>query len=193
MKKALIALTLLLAACHSGGDTISPEELPGLVAIKRAPVEGPGRCGFADAVVVTEAAGVKLSNPALMNMRTARTLDRWLRTAAVPAFGERGGGLTEISVIAHYACRNRNGTSVRKLSEHALGNAIDISGFVMADGSRITVLRGWNSERDGPLLKTLHRSACGPFGTVLGPRANAAHRDHFHFDTAAYRSGAYCR
>ena len=44
------------------------------------------------------------------------------------------------------------------------------------------------------MLRNLHRAACGPFGTVLGPNANAAHRDHYHFDTARYRSGtAYCR
>jgi len=30
-------------------------------------------------------------------------------------------------------------------------------------------------------------------GTVLGPEANRFHRDHFHFDTAEYRSGPYCR
>jgi hypothetical protein len=28
---------------------------------------------------------------------------------------------------------------------------------------------------------------------VLGPNANSFHRDHFHFDTARYRSGSYCR
>jgi len=37
------------------------------------------------------------------------------------------------------------------------------------------------------------RAACGPFGTVLGPESNRFHRDHFHFDTARYRSGSYCR
>ena len=31
-------------------------------------------------------------------------------------------------------------------------------------------------------LKRIHREACGLFGTVLGPSANEAHRDHLHFD-----------
>jgi len=28
---------------------------------------------------------------------------------------------------------------------------------------------------------------------VLGPEAARYHQDHFHFDTARYRSGSYCR
>ncbi|HXF52530.1 MAG TPA: extensin family protein [Hyphomicrobiaceae bacterium] len=43
-------------------------------------------------------------------------------------------------------------------------------------------------------LRQLHRSACGIFGTVLGPEANEAHRDHFHLDLAQRRSRrSYCR
>ncbi len=41
-------------------------------------------------------------------------------------------------------------------------------------------------------LRAAHRSACRVFGTVLGPEANAAHRNHFHVDMAARKSGSYC-
>ena len=41
-------------------------------------------------------------------------------------------------------------------------------------------------------LRRLHKGACGTFGTVLGPEANEAHRDHFHFDLAARRRNAFC-
>jgi hypothetical protein len=41
-------------------------------------------------------------------------------------------------------------------------------------------------------LRRLHKGACGLFGTVLGPDANAAHRDHFHFDLAARKRSAFC-
>ena len=41
-------------------------------------------------------------------------------------------------------------------------------------------------------LRRLHKGACGTFGTVLGPEANEAHRDHFHFDLAARRRSAFC-
>ena len=41
-------------------------------------------------------------------------------------------------------------------------------------------------------LRRLHKGACGPFGTVLGPEANEAHRDHFHLDLAPRRRSAFC-
>jgi hypothetical protein len=41
-------------------------------------------------------------------------------------------------------------------------------------------------------LKAAHRSACRYFGTVLGPEANKAHRNHFHVDLAPRRHKNYC-
>jgi hypothetical protein len=41
-------------------------------------------------------------------------------------------------------------------------------------------------------LRRLHKGACGIFGTVLGPEANEAHRNHFHFDLAARKRRAFC-
>ena len=41
-------------------------------------------------------------------------------------------------------------------------------------------------------LRRLHKGACGPFGTVLGPEANEAHRNHFHFDLARRKRTAFC-
>ncbi len=42
-------------------------------------------------------------------------------------------------------------------------------------------------------LKGAHHTACKIFGTVLGPEANDAHRDHFHVDMAPRRYRNYCR
>ncbi|MFN3868427.1 MAG: extensin family protein [Hyphomicrobiaceae bacterium] len=41
-------------------------------------------------------------------------------------------------------------------------------------------------------LRQLHAAACGIFSTVLGPQANAAHHDHFHFDLKARRRTSVC-
>lgn len=42
-------------------------------------------------------------------------------------------------------------------------------------------------------LKTIHDLACRRFGTVLGPEANEAHRNHFHLDLAERGGrGNYC-
>jgi hypothetical protein len=35
----------------------------------------------------------------------------------------------------------------------------------------------------------LHEDACRRFGTVLGPEANAAHKNHFHLDMKKRRKG----
>jgi len=128
-----------------------------------------------------------------MDCTTAKTLKSWVDGGMKPAVGRRGGGVSQIRVVAHYACRNRNNQAGGKLSEHAKGRAIDIAGFTLRDGTKISVLEGWNTQRDGAVLRQMHAKACGPFGTVLGPNANRFHRDHFHFDTARYRSGSYCR
>jgi hypothetical protein len=42
-------------------------------------------------------------------------------------------------------------------------------------------------------LRKAQDTACTVFGTVLGPEANNAHRNHFHVDLATRRNGSYCR
>ncbi|WP_377508422.1 extensin family protein [Octadecabacter sp. R77987] len=151
---------------------------------------GPGSCGVEGAVRVRTVAGVRLSPSAIMDCRTAGALRRWVQDGARRAVADQGGGIAGLRVIGHYSCRTRSGG---RLSEHAFGRAIDISAIKLRDGSEISVLRDWGSGARGRALREMHRAACGPFGTVLGPDANADHRDHFHFDTARYRSGSYCR
>lgn len=41
-------------------------------------------------------------------------------------------------------------------------------------------------------VRNIYEKACKSFGTTLGPNADAAHRNHFHFDMK-YRRGGYCR
>ena len=63
----------------------------------------------------------------------------------------------------------------------------------MHSGAEVSVLKGWNAPASRKAMRRVHKGACGPFGTVLGPKANRFHLDHFHFDTARYRKGTYCR
>lgn len=156
-------------------------------------VSGAGDCGVDGAVRVRSILGVRLSQRAVMDCTTARALKTWMARGAIPAVGGEGGGIAELRVMAHYACRGRNNQQGARLSEHAFGRAVDVGGMTLRDGSEISVLRGWGTGDDGAQLRQMHRAACGTFGTVLGPDANAYHRDHFHFDTARYRSGSYCR
>jgi hypothetical protein len=150
-------------------------------------------CGIAEPVRLRAVDGIPLTTPATIGCDAARALRTWVREGLVPTVGRTGGGVANLRVVASYACRTRNSQSGARLSEHARGNAIDIAGIGLADGSELTVLDDWRRGREGRLLRQLHASACGPFGTVLGPESDRFHRDHFHFDVAAYRSGAYCR
>lgn len=46
--------------------------------------------------------------------------------------------------------------------------------------------------RESAFLNRLHSGACTVFGTVLGPEANEAHRDHFHFDVKERKRRGVC-
>lgn len=156
-------------------------------------VNGAGACGIDAAVKLRSVAGVTLSPRATIDCRTARALKTWVERGVLPAVGSEGGGVSSLRVVSHYACRTRNNQPGARLSEHAFGRAIDIAGIRLRDGTEMTLLTDWSSADDGAQLRQMWRAACGPFGTVLGPEANRFHRDHFHFDTARYRSGSYCR
>ncbi len=156
----------------------------------------PGRlngCGIDEPVRISAINGIALSQRPTLSCDAALALQDWLAGAVVPEVGRRGGGVASLRVIASYSCRTRNNVPGARLSEHATGSAIDIAGIGLADGSELTVLSDWGSGAEGRILRNLHRAACGPFGTVLGPNADRYHQDHFHLDVASYRNGAYCR
>ncbi|MCR9108399.1 extensin family protein [Marivita sp. XM-24bin2] len=156
----------------------------------------PGRisaCGIQDGVRVKSVSGIPLSQGAVLDCRTAKALKKWVVKGMKPTIGTTGGGVSQIKVAAHYACRTRNNQPGAKVSEHGKGRAIDISGFRLRNGTEVTLLKDWNRRDTGAVLREMHGRACGIFGTVLGPDSDRFHKDHFHFDTARYRSGAICR
>jgi len=150
-------------------------------------------CGIANPVKVTEVDGVMLNTPATIDCPTAKALKQWVHNGAKPAVGRMGGGIKSIRVVAHYACRTRNNQPGGRISEHGKGRAVDIAAINLKNGTSLSVLKDWRSSTKGAALKRMHKAACGPFGTVLGPNANKYHQDHFHFDTAKYGGGPYCR
>jgi hypothetical protein len=103
-----------------------------------------------------------------------------------------GSGLYSIETFGSYSCRNVAGTDRR--SGHATGAAIDVSGFVLEDGRRITVTNGWHgNDREREFLRVVRQSACKRFATVLSPDYNSAHHDHLHVEGVIDGSSSYCR
>jgi hypothetical protein len=130
--------------------------------------------------------GTEATNLGAMTCPLAANFAAWAQHAAKPAARlYLGSELVRIETMGTYNCRNIAGGRSGRLSQHAFGNAIDVSAFILRDGRRISVLDGWNgppAERN--FLIRLHASACKRFGTVLGPNYNAAHANHLHFDMA---------
>lgn len=152
-------------------------------------------CAIAEPVSLVEVAGVAMNGDARVNCKTAVALADWLENTARPAARKAYSvKLIAVKPAASYVCRGRNRKKGAKLSEHAKGNAIDISEFTLASGEVVDVESGWRAKGAASrFLRSAWSGACGPFGTVLGPESDRYHQDHFHFDVASHRSGPYCR
>ena len=114
-----------------------------------------------------------------------------MQPAARDIFGQE---VARIEHFGSFSCRRLYGRDEGPWSQHATGNAIDIAGFVLADGTRIAVVNDWQGEGEkARFLREVRDGACRAFGTVLSPDYNEAHRDHFHLDQEARGLGGVCR
>ncbi|MEM9725367.1 MAG: extensin family protein [Pseudomonadota bacterium] len=168
-------------ALDDGAQCLAAVTAAGLHARPTDDVAASAHCGVATGVDLR-----RLDNARLSAMHTrcgvALSLFLWEREVVQPAarrlFGEP---VRELLHFGSYSCRHIAGT--RRWSQHARANAVDISGFRVASGRVVSVLRDWPGE--GPaaqFLRAVRDGACGRFRLVLSPDFNAAHRDHFHFD-----------
>jgi len=238
---------------------------PIIADVKPAPPLKEGECG-APAPVLLRSLGrtstVELRPPVTLNCATVVALHDWLeRTVQPAAQSQLGTTITRLTGTGGYQCRNRVGAGETKMSDHAAGNAIDITAFVTRENKTINVETEWRhspqvghvdvggvrtasltpsgsaqqrqmtqkekkekkgkrsepppkeqpeqktsaapavtsavpepAKPEADFLRRLHTGACQRFTTVLGPDANADHRDHFHLDLAS-RPGRshYCR
>jgi hypothetical protein len=118
-------------------------------------------------------------------------LDKWVSEGVQPAalkwFGSQ---VTTIKQISAYSCRGMVGAGTSHISEHAFGNALDVAGFILADGRKISVQDGWRgSPEEQGFLHDVQLYACDTFTTVLSPGYNAAHYNHIHVDLMRRASG----
>jgi hypothetical protein len=146
------------------------------------------QCGFEDGM------RLRTGGPRTMAYRpdvvtscpVAAALALWELHVVQPAarrhFGER---VATIDNLGSYSCRRIYGRSEGRYSEHSTADAIDIAGFRLADGTRISVLRDWQGDgAKAAFLKDVRDGACPLYATVLSPDYNAAHADHLHLDQA---------
>jgi hypothetical protein len=160
----------------------------GLVYRPTASSTGQGGCALKDVVRVSQSEQVRFSSPFLATCPLALGIayfdHQFLQPLALEVFGEH---VARIEHVGSYACRNVNHQQDTALSQHASANAIDLTGFVLEDGRRITLAR-WDdpSSPDGIFLRRIHEGACRSFDTTLGPDYNALHKTHFHVDMGPY-------
>ena len=184
---------ILLAACAQGEAAPDPAQC--LASLDRLGVRysraaapaGPAACSVRNPVEVS-AARVVWSPPPVVSCAFALRLDAFARedvqAAALAHFGQRVRLMRQIGA---HSCRRETGGK-RRWSQHASGNALDVAGFELADGTAISVEQDWRGR--GPkraFLRDVAHRACKRFSVVLTPNSNRDHRDHIHIDAGPYR------
>lgn len=142
-------------------------------------------CGWENAVRISRVGGAEIG-VAQLSCETAAAFALWVQHEVQPLARDMyGQEVTRISGMGTYSCRNIVGNPLWKnmRSQHATANAIDISGFTFADGRSISLIKDWSGKgKDSAFLREIQARSCRYFRVSLGPDANPAHRDHFHFD-----------
>lgn len=97
--------------------------------------------------------------------------------------------VTRIRHAGSYSCRKIRTSSggANRWSTHAKAMAIDITGFDLADGSKIRLIDDWDGTQDEQtFLRAVRDSACVWFRLTLSPDYNALHADHFHLQSTGW-------
>jgi hypothetical protein len=157
---------------------------------RRVPDRDPGgQCGYRHAVGFAAGGALAIRyRPAGLGMQcpVAAGLALWEWHVVQPAARRHfGRPVASIDHYGSYACRRLYGREAGGWSEHARANAVDIAGFTLAGGRRISVARDWRrSGAEAAFLREVRDGGCRLFSTVLSPDYNAAHNDHLHLDEA---------
>lgn len=142
-------------------------------------------CGVRNGVRFATVGGAALGVERI-TCELAAAIDLWVENEVQPAalamFGKR---VTAIEDMGTYSCRNIIGSKLlsSRRSQHATANAIDVAGFTLDGGKKISVLKDWSgSGPEAEFLHRIHREGCHYFRVALSPNYNPEHKNHFHFD-----------
>jgi hypothetical protein len=148
----------------------------------RPPRDG---CGWTNAVRITQLGGTNIGIDAV-SCEVAAALALWVTHEVQPLARQIfGSEVASITNFGTYSCRNVIGSRFwrNRRSEHAMANAIDISGFRLKNGTFISVRSDWKGDqKKSQFLRAVHQRGCRYFRVSLSPDFNRAHHDHFHFD-----------
>ena len=164
-----------------------------VVGDMQPPVAAREGCGIAApillrAISLRSGGQVAVAPPALLSCPFAEALAQWLRDDVAAAMLGDAGQLASIETAGAYDCRSRNRVTDGRLSEHATGNALDISAFVTDRAQRFEIAR--QAAAPG-FFQSLKQSACQRFMTVLGPGSDGFHETHVHLDLQARANGSH--
>ncbi len=131
-------------------------------------------------------------------------LESWPRIATVPpmplpnparAVAGNTGSITSAQAAPPKAVESFEVTKANvsaKTNPFVVGSSVAKAPPLAAPAEAVAPETQSQSGLSGEFVKTVHDQACAIFGTVLGPAANEAHKDHFHLDMKARKRRAFC-
>jgi hypothetical protein len=126
--------------------------------------------------------------PAKLRCGFALAVANWVRADFAPAAASLGANLVGLRQLDSYNCRTMSSTR-RLMSEHSMGNAIDIAEVILAGHHRAHLT---DRRTQKGFRARLRQTACKRFKTVLGPGV-PQHHDHIHVDLRHhYGPGGIC-
>jgi hypothetical protein len=138
--------------------------------------------------VASRGASVRLPEEPMLACRFAERVGHFLGELVAPAIvGRLSFELKSVRTGPGYECRNRNRAANGHLSAHALGLAVDVAAFELANG-KLLPIKPDGDARGQAAVTAIRTAACGWFTTVLGPGSDAAHADHMHLDILTHGS-----
>ena len=151
-------------------------------------VNGEG-CGSEYVVRLSRVGEAKIANSPLLSCSMATQLVHFEKLFLQPiAEDVLGAKVAQINHLGTYNCRSMRQFKAVK-SQHAFANAIDVSGFALADGRKVDVAKDWKEGgKNSEFLRSLKPGACSSFRVSVSPDGDANHWNHFHWDTGLYRS-----
>jgi hypothetical protein len=94
---------------------------------------------------------IAFSPPPVLTCDMVAALHRWLEREVQPlAQGHLGVPIVGVATMSSFSCRRAYGRANGRLSEHGRVNAIDIAGFLTAQGQTVSVVADW-----GPIAREI--------------------------------------